>query len=123
MPHERPLRMGMVGGGRDAFIGAVHRMAARLDGEAELLAGCLSSTPEKAMASGIDLGLEDIGARNYPTWQAMLEGERKLPAGQRIDFVSIVTPNHLHFPIARAFAAAGFHIVCDKPLVHTSQQA
>lgn len=117
----RRLKMGMVGGGRDAFIGMVHRTAACLDGEAAFVAGALSSTPEKALASGRDLGLED--RRNYPTWEKMLEGERALPEGERIDFVSIVTPNHMHFPVAKAFAEAGFNVVCDKPLVHTVEQA
>jgi predicted dehydrogenase len=117
--------MGMVGGGRDAFIGAVHRMAARLDGDHEggmtLTAGALSSNPEKARASGEDLGLAD--ERNYPSWEAMLEGEASRPESERIDFVSIVTPNDTHFPIARAFAGAGFNVVLDKPMVHTSEQA
>lgn len=117
----RVLNMGMVGGGRDAFIGAVHRTAAGLDGHARFAAGCLSSTPEKALASGRDLGLPHN--RNYPTWQAMLEGESRLPPGERIDFVSIVTPNHVHFAVAEAFTRAGFHVVCDKPLVHTSGEA
>src|SRR5688572_17808768 len=95
------LKMGMVGGGRDAFIGAVHRKACALDGQIELVAGALSSSPDKALASGKDLGLADD--RNYPSWKAMLEGELKRPAGDkgapngRIDFVSIVTPNHTHF--------------------------
>ncbi len=117
------LKMGMVGGGRDAFIGAVHRKACALDGEIEFVAGALSSNPDKAIASGRDLGLPD--GRNYPSWQAMLEGELKLAkgAGGRIDFVSIVTPNDTHYAIAKAFAAAGIHVVCDKPLVHTSEQA
>lgn len=115
------LKMGMVGGGQGAFIGAVHRMAARLDGGVEFAAGALSSTPEKAVASGRDLGLSD--RRNYESWEAMLEGERALPDGERIDFVSIVTPNHVHFPVARAFVDAGFHVVLDKPMVHTSEQA
>ncbi len=118
---RRPLKMGMVGGGRDAFIGAVHRAAARLDGHIELAAGCLSSTPAKALASGRDLGLHD--ERNYPTWQAMLEGERGRPPGERIDFVSIVTPNDTHYPVARAFVEAGFHVVCDKPMVVSAQEA
>ncbi len=113
--------MGMVGGGRDAFIGAVHRTAACMDGKVEFVAGALSSTPEKAIASGKDLGLAD--RRNYPTWRKMLEGELGLPPEQRIDFVSIVTPNNTHFEVAHAFAAAGFNVVCDKPLVHTSDQA
>jgi predicted dehydrogenase len=117
----RKLRYGMVGGGRDAFIGAVHRKAMALDGQYEFVAGALSSNPEKARASGQDLGLED--SRNYGSWQDMLEGELKLPASERIDLVSIVTPNHVHYPVAKAFAAAGIHVVCDKPLVHTSKQA
>ena len=116
-----PLKMGMVGGGRGAFIGAVHRTAAALDGRVKLVAGCFSSTPEKAIASGKDLGIDD--ARNYPTWEAMLEGERKLPADQRIDFVSIVTPNHVHFAVADGFADAGINVICDKPLVHNGEQA
>ena len=115
------LRYGMVGGGRDAFIGAVHRMAMALDGQYEMVAGALSSTPEKAITSGKDLGLPD--ARNYPSWEAMLEGELKLPASERIDLVVIVTPNHVHYPVAKAFAEAGFHVVSDKPLVHTLEQA
>lgn len=117
----RKLRMGMVGGGRDAFIGAVHRTAACMDHRVELVAGALSATPEKAKASGRDLGLEE--RRNYGTWREMLDGELKLPAEERIDFVSIATPNDAHFPVARAFADAGIHVVCDKPLVHTSAQA
>lgn len=116
-----PLRMGMVGGGRDAFIGAVHRTAACMDRGVRLIAGCLSSSPEKAIASGADLGLDP--ARNYRTWEEMLERELAIPAGERIDFVSIVTPNHVHYPVARAFAAAGIDVVCDKPLCHTSEQA
>lgn len=118
---NRPLRYGMVGGGRDAFIGAVHRKAMALDGGYVLTAGALSSQPEKAILSGQDLGLEP--SRNYPTWQAMLEGELALPSEQRIDVVVIVTPNHVHFEVAKAFAENGFHVVCDKPLVHTSAQA
>lgn len=113
--------MGMVGGGRDAFIGGVHRKAAALDGQIELVAGALSSKPEKAIASGKDLGLSDD--RNYPTWKAMLEAESKLPREQRIDFVSIVTPNDVHFDVAKAFVQAGFHVICDKPLCHSSGQA
>ena len=115
------LKMGMVGGGRDAFIGAVHRHAAALDGEIDFVAGALSSTPEKAKASGQDLGLAD--ARNYGTWEEMLERESSLPEGERIDFVSVVTPNHMHFPVAHAFAEAGFNVVSDKPMVHTTEQA
>ena len=111
----------MVGGGRDAFIGAVHRKAAALDGQIDLVAGAFSSTPDKARASGRDLFLADN--RNHGTWQELLADELKRDASDRIDFVSIVTPNHLHHPVALAFVQAGFHVVCDKPLVHTSAQA
>lgn len=117
----RRLKLGMVGGGQGAFIGAVHRMAARLDGGYELLAGALSSTSEKAKASGESLGLAP--ARSYASWEAMLDGELARPVGERIDAVSIVTPNHMHYPVAKAFAAAGIHVICDKPLVHTDEQA
>lgn len=117
----RKLRYAMVGGGRDAFIGAVHRKAAALDGQIELVAGALSSNPDKARASGHDLFLADD--RNHGTWQELLQDELKRSPEQRVDFVSIVTPNHLHYPVALAFVEAGFNVVCDKPLVHTSAQA
>ena len=117
----RRLRAAMVGGGRDAFIGAVHRQAMALDGQIELVAGALSSSPDKALASGRDLGLAD--RRNHGSWQALLAHELSLPADERIDFVTIVTPNDVHYPVARAFVDAGFHVVCDKPLVHSSEQA
>ena len=120
-PSPRKLRYAMVGGGRDAFIGAVHRKAAALDGQIELVAGALSASPDKARASGRDLFLAD--ERNHGSWQELLADELQRPAHERIDFVSIVTPNHLHFPVAQAFVDAGFHVVCDKPLVHTSTQA
>ena len=113
--------MGMVGGGSGAFIGAVHRRAAIMDGETELVAGALSSSREKALASGRAWGLS--GGRSYGTWQEMLEGELTLPEDERVDFVSIVTPNHVHFPVAYAFAEAGFNVVLDKPMVHDSEQA
>ncbi|CAN7188202.1 Gfo/Idh/MocA family oxidoreductase [Variovorax sp. LjRoot84] len=118
---SRRLRYAMVGGGRDAFIGAVHRKAIALDGQAELVAGALSSSAEKARASGRDLLLADD--RNHGDWQSLLDDELKRPEHERIDFVSIVTPNHVHFPVAQAFVEAGFHVVCDKPLVHTRAQA
>jgi len=111
----------MVGGGRDAFIGAVHRKAMALDGQIELVAGALSSEPGKARASGQDLGLADD--RNHGSWQALLADELRRPPGERIDFVSIVTPNHVHYAVAAAFVEAGFHVVCDKPLVNDSVQA
>ena len=117
----RRLRYAMVGGGRDAFIGAVHRSAMALDGQYEFVAGALSSTPGRSRASGADLGLADD--RNHGTWQELLVDELHRPPGERIDVVVIVTPNHLHHDVAHAFADAGFHVVCDKPLVHTSAQA
>jgi len=115
------LRYAMVGGGQGAFIGAVHRKAIALDGQIDLVAGALSSSADKAKASGRELGLADD--RNHGSWEALLADELKRPAGERIDFVSIVTPNHMHYPVALAFAQAGIHVVCDKPLVHTSEQA
>lgn len=118
---SRKLRWAMVGGGQGALIGEVHRRAARLTGQFELVAGALSSTPERARASGREVGLADD--RNYSSWEDMLTRELTLPPGERAEGVSIVTPNHLHYPVARAFAGAGFHVVCDKPLVHTSAQA
>jgi predicted dehydrogenase len=117
----RKLRYAMVGGGRDAFIGAVHRKAIALDAQAELVAGALSASAAKAIASGRELGLADD--RNHGDWRRLLDDELKRPAHERIDFVSIVTPNHMHFPVAQAFVDAGFHVVCDKPLVHTREQA
>ena len=117
----KKLKMGMVGGGSDAFIGAVHRSGALMDGQIEFVAGALSSTREKSLASGQKLGLSE--RRNYGSWEEMLEGELSLSEEERVDFVSVVTPNHLHFPVARAFAEAGINIVCDKPMVHSSEQA
>ena len=117
----RRLRYAMVGGGRDAFIGAVHRNAMALDGQYELVAGALSGTPERSRASGADLGLADD--RNHGTWQDLLVDELRRSPDERIDVVAIVTPNHLHHEVAHAFVDAGFHVVCDKPLVHTSAQA
>lgn len=119
-PHRR-LSYAMVGGGRDAFIGAVHRRAIALDGFADLAAGALSSTPERALDSGRALGLP--AARNHPSWQALLDAELGRPAAERVDAVLIVTPTDTHFPIAQAFTEAGFNVVCDKPLVHTGEQA
>ena len=121
MSSERKLRYAMVGGGNGAFIGAVHRKAMALDGQFELVAGALSSSPEKARASGAALGLAD--ARNHGSWQDLLADELRRSADDRIDLVSIVTPNHVHHPVALAFVQAGFHVVCDKPLVHTTAQA
>ena len=121
MELNRKLKMGMVGGGRDAFIGAVHRSAALMDGKIEFISGALSSDPEKAKSSAQDLRINKD--RSYGTWQEMVEQESKLPEGERIDFVSIVTPNFLHFPVAKAFAEAGIHVVCDKPMTYTLAEA
>lgn len=121
MKLNRKLRMGMVGGGRGAFIGAVHRMAARLDGEIELVAGCFSADPEKSRLSGQDLLLDP--ARVYGSYAEMVAKEAALPADQRIDFVSIVTRNNTHFAVAKAFLEAGFHVVCDKPLCFSLAEA
>ena len=117
--YQRPLRLAMVGGGKDAFIGAVHRHAAALDGRYQLVAGALSSTPERSRASGEALGLP--AERSYGSWQELLAGEQAREDGAEV--ISIVTPNHLHFPVALAAVQAGFHVVCDKPLVHTLAQA
>jgi len=118
---NRKLRMGMVGGGRGAFIGNVHRMAANLDGKIELVAGCFSANPEKSKLSGQDFFLDSN--RVYSTYQEMAEKEAALPANQRIDFVSIVVQNHLHFDVAKTFIQAGFHVICDKPMTQTLDQA
>lgn len=108
----RRLRLGMVGGGQGAFIGAVHRIAARLDDRYELVAAALSSDPERARASGAELGLAP--ERNYESFESMARAESGRENG--IDVVSIVTPNHVHFAAARAFLEAGIHVICDKPL-------
>ena len=113
------LRLGMVGGGRTAFIGAVHRLAARLDDCYELCAGALSSDPENARLSGADLGIAPD--RSYASFEDMARVEGARPDG--IEAVSIVTPNHLHFPVAKAFLAAGIDVICDKPLTTTMAEA
>ncbi len=113
--------MGMIGGSTDAFIGGVHRIAAAIDGEIELVAGAFSSNPEKSKATGRALYLQDD--RVYGTFEEMIRTEKSLPAGRRIDFVSIVTPNHLHFEQARMALENGFHVVCDKPLTTDVAQA
>ncbi len=118
---NRRLRMGMVGGGRGAFIGQVHRMAANLDGKIELVAGAFSSDPEKSRLSGQDFFLDP--GRVYGSYQEMAEREAALPEGERIDFVSIVVQNHLHYEVARTFLEAGFHVICDKPMTYNLEQA
>ena len=111
------IRLGMVGGGNDAFIGGVHRIAARIDDRFELVAGALSSTPEKAKASGQALGLERI----YDDFKQMAIREARLKNG--IEAVSIVTPNHVHYAAAREFLKRGIHVICDKPLTSTLADA
>ena len=113
------LKLGMVGGGRGAFIGGVHRMAARLDGHWELVAGAFSSNPDRAAASAADLGI--AAERSYDSFAAMAKAEAARPDG--IDAVAIVTPNHLHAPVAMAFLRAGIPVICDKPLTTTVEDA
>ena len=110
---QRKIRMGMVGGGRGAFIGAVHRIAAAIDQQIELVCGAFSSTPEKSKASGADFFLPP--ERCYGTFQEMIETEKTLPEGERMDFIAIVTPNHMHFPPAKMALENGFHVLSDKP--------
>src|SRR6266849_2320493 len=116
---NRRLRLGMVGGGPGAFIGAVHRIAARLDDRFELVAGALSSNAERARAAALDLHIP--AERAYGSFSEMAEAEARRP--DRIDAVSIVTPNHLHFAPAKAFLEAGIHVICDKPLTTTVEDA
>jgi predicted dehydrogenase len=115
------LKMAMIGGGQGSFIGPVHRMAAALDGECELVAAALSSDPDNALKSGREIGLPDD--RIYTNWERMIEAERILPSEQRPDFISIVTPNHLHFIQALKSLEAGFNVVCDKPLCISVSEA
>ena len=118
---DRKLRMGMVGGGRDAFIGPVHRIAAHMDNKIELVCGAFSSSPEKSRLSGQDLLLPPD--RVYGDYQEMLRREAALPDGDRMDFVSIVTPNNVHYPVAVAALDAGFPVVCDKPMTMNLEEA
>jgi predicted dehydrogenase len=120
-PLNRKLRMGLVGGGQGAFIGRVHATAAVLDNRAVLVAGALSSDPAKAKASAPDYDIKP--ERAYGSYSEMVAAESKLPASERIDFVSIATPNHTHFEIAKAFAKAGFNVMCDKPMTFDLAQA
>jgi predicted dehydrogenase len=118
---SRKIRFGMVGGGRGAFIGAIHRIAAAIDQQIELVCGAFSSDPARSKASGLDLCLPSD--RCYPTFQEMIEREASLPVDKRMDFVSIVTPNHMHFPPAKMALEAGFHVVSDKPATLDLAQA
>lgn len=117
----RRIRYGMIGGGKDSFIGAVHRAAMRLDDGWAFVCGALSSSPERSKASGLDAGLPEN--RAYGTWQEMIEGESKRDPGDRMEAVVIVTPNDMHAPPAEAAMRAGFHVVCDKPLCTTVADA
>lgn len=118
---KRKLRMGMIGGGPDAFIGAVHRKAAALDGEIDLVCGAFSSNPTKSAEAGKALYLNPD--RVYESYSAMIREEKKLPEGERMDFVSIVTPNHVHFGPAREALENGFHVIIDKPITLSLAEA
>jgi predicted dehydrogenase len=113
------IRLGMVGGGRDAFIGAVHRIASRIDDQYELVAGCFSSNAEKSKASGADLGIDP--GRTYESFAEMAMREARKKDG--IEAVAIVTPNHMHAPVALQFLKRGIHVICDKPLTATLPEA
>lgn len=118
---KRKLRMGMIGGGPGAFIGGVHRIAAAIDGKIELVCGAFSSTPEKSKNFGETLYLPK--ERSYGTYAEMIEKEKELPEGERMDFVAIVTPNYMHFPPAKMALENGFHVVCDKPMTLSVEEA
>ena len=118
---KRKLRMGMVGGGQGAFIGGVHRIAATLDQQIEVVAGCFSRDPENTRITGAELYLDPN--RCYDSYAEMATAEAALPENERIDFVSIVTPNISHFDIAKTFLDAGFHVVCDKPMTYSLDEA
>jgi predicted dehydrogenase len=115
----RRIRLGMVGGGQGAFIGAVHRIAARMDDQYDLVAGALSSDPARAKASAGDLGIAED--RAYTSYEEMAKAEAARPDG--IEVVSIVTPNHVHAPAAKAFLKAGIHVICDKPMTLTVEES
>ena len=118
---NRKLRMGMIGGGKDAFIGAVHRLAMNMDGQCELVAGTLSVNPEVAIASGKELYLDE--SRIYTDYKVMLEKEAAMPEDKRLDFISIVTPNFVHFDPAIMALENGFNVVIEKPITFTLEQA
>jgi len=118
---KRKIRMGMVGGGKGAFIGAVHRIAAALDGQIELVCGAFSSSPERSKLSGEELFLAP--ERVYANYEELISKEKNLAPDERMDFVSIVTPNHLHYGPAKMALENGFHVVCDKPLCFDMEEA
>ncbi|WP_299358243.1 Gfo/Idh/MocA family oxidoreductase [Mucilaginibacter sp.] len=115
------LRLGMIGGGQGAFIGAVHRIAARIDGDYELVCGAFSSNAEKSKASGIELGLS--AERSYASYEELIEKEKQLPADERVQVISIVTPNHMHFGPTKMALENGFHVVLDKPMTFSLAEA
>lgn len=119
--YNNKVRMGMVGGGQGAFIGAVHRAATAIDGEIQLVCGAFSSSHENCLATGEALHLDP--QRCYSTYAEMFQKEAALPVDERMQFVSIVTPNHLHFPVAKAAIEAGFHVMSDKPATFTLNEA
>jgi len=118
---NRKLRMGMIGGGKDAFIGAVHRLAMNMDGQCELVAGTLSVNPEVAIASGKELFLDE--SRIYTDYKVMLQQEAAMPEDKRLDFISIVTPNFVHFDPAMMALENGFNVIIEKPVTFTLEQA
>ncbi|MCK0767087.1 Gfo/Idh/MocA family protein [Chromohalobacter beijerinckii] len=118
---KRRVRMGMIGGGEGAFIGRVHRLAAALDGELELVCASFSRDPGNNARTGEACGLS--AQRLYPDWQSLIDGERRLPDDQRMDVLVVVTPNHLHVPISQAALEAGFHVFCEKPAATTLEEA
>ena len=118
---NRKLRMALCGGGQGSFIGRVHCTAAVLDNRAALVAGALSSNPKRAKASAPDYDIPS--ARAYGSYQQLFDTEKSLPEGERIDFVSVATPNHTHFEIAKAAVEAGFNVICDKPMTFDLAQA
>jgi len=120
MKLDRKLRMGLIGGGPGAFIGEVHRKASRIDGEIELVAGAFDIDPQKSKDMGKHLALDP--ARVYSDYKEMIKAESALPKDKRGDFVSVTTPNNWHFPIARDFLLAGFHVMCEKPMTLTSDE-
>lgn len=115
------LRLGMIGGGQGAFIGAVHRIAARMDDQYELVCGAFSSDPAKSKASGLLLNIKED--RIYNSWQELIEREKHLPEGERVQVISIVTPNHVHFTPAKEALENGFHVILDKPATFSLQEA
>jgi predicted dehydrogenase len=118
---RRKLKMGMVGGGPGAFIGEVHRKAARMDGYVDIVAGAFDIDPKKSHQMGHELNLDS--SRVYDDYKKMIEGELKLAKNERIDFVSVTTPNNWHFPISRDFLKAGFHVMCEKPMTISVDEA